>query len=221
MKEATSSREWPPPQWDPPAPYGEPAAIQSVGGTAAPLLAGFSISITMSVINSSEHYRWPGETSLLLAAAAVLFITCVQSAFWARHYSAQPSEISPWWLDFEDPERKEKVVREQHRFKRIHDQWAKRVRWTYSGALLLLLLGLASALAPRSTSPAPSLRWAATGVVLAASLYEVVWITMALTPIEIRFVRSRLLRTLSRWIAPGTDTGPVPQPTDQNRHSVS
>jgi hypothetical protein len=205
------------PQWDPPSRYGWPGAVQSIGGTAAPLLAGFSMTVMASVINSGEHYRWPGQTLLLLAAAVVLFIACMESAVWARDFSAHPSEITPWWLDFDDLERQRKVTGEQHRFKQIHDLWANRARWTYSGALLLLLLGLASALTPARTSPAPSWRWAAAGLVLAASLYEAVWIAVALTPGVILSAAPRPLRVLTQWIAPGT----VPRHIDdRNRHSV-
>lgn len=177
------------------------------------------MSVMASIINSGEHYRWPGQTLLLLAAAVVLFVACVQNTFWARHYSAHPSEITPWWLDFEDPERKKTVIDEQHGLRRIHDLWGKRARWTYSSALLLLLLGLASALAPARTSPAPSLRWAASGLVLAASLYEVVWIAVALPPDRILAAAPRPLRVLSQWVAPRT-AEPVPRHTDRNRHSI-
>jgi uncharacterized membrane protein YdbT with pleckstrin-like domain len=68
----------------PPSPYGAPAAIEMMGSVAAPLLAGFSLTLLILVITNSDAFRWPGLVLVAFAVSAVTLISVVQFTFWAR-----------------------------------------------------------------------------------------------------------------------------------------
>ena len=67
--------------WAVPAPSGAPAAVQSLSGVAAPLLAGFSVTMAMLVLQGSERLRYPEATLMLSALAVILMLTCLQCGF--------------------------------------------------------------------------------------------------------------------------------------------
>lgn len=68
---------------------------------AAPLLAGFSITLVGVVAQASEHFRFPGTCVMFLALSAVLLLVCVQCGFWARQYLTTPSETKNWYDDID------------------------------------------------------------------------------------------------------------------------
>lgn len=74
------------PTWMPPSPYGAPAAIEMMGSVAAPLLAGFSLTLLILVITNPDAFRWPGLVLVAFAVSAVTLISVVQFTFWARSY---------------------------------------------------------------------------------------------------------------------------------------
>lgn len=81
------------PTWKHPRPYGTPAATESASTIAAPLLAGFSITLIAQVIDSRDSVRWPDVVFILLAGASVAMLAAVQSGFWARQYYVRPEEL--------------------------------------------------------------------------------------------------------------------------------
>lgn len=66
---SSGPRDWSP--WSVPKPYGAPAALQSAGTVAAPLLAGFSFALVGLVLTSPERIRWPDATLVLLTASGL------------------------------------------------------------------------------------------------------------------------------------------------------
>jgi hypothetical protein len=155
-----------------PSPYGEPAAIEGMGGVAAPLLAGFSIALLGLVLQIESHLRWPNLALLLLASAGVMLLTAVQYAYRARRYVTTPSEAADWYPEFDqDPPRQASVYEELRAHHDAHLFWARRARTTYNLAIGVLLLGLAVALVPKAT--VQPLRSAAIVAVLLGLLLEI------------------------------------------------
>lgn len=64
-----------------------------MSGVAAPLLAGFSVTLMTVVAADTAKFRLPGPAILLLVSAAMLFILAVQSGFWARQYLASSADV--------------------------------------------------------------------------------------------------------------------------------
>jgi hypothetical protein len=54
--------------------------IKSVGGVAAPLLAGFSFTAVIAISADPGRFRWPGQAALALTLASILLIVAVQAA---------------------------------------------------------------------------------------------------------------------------------------------
>lgn len=132
-----------------PSPYGEPAAVDSLGGIAAPLLAGFSLALIGLVAQAPQSSRWPDLALLLLAGTTVVMLASVQFAFRARRFAVTPAEAAGWHPDFpDDPERQERVYAEIRAHRRAHRVWSQRARLAYNTGVCLLLLGLATTLLP-------------------------------------------------------------------------
>jgi hypothetical protein len=81
----------------PSCPYRRIAAdaADAMTGVAAPLLAGFTISLIGFVVASPERARWPGLSLLLLTLSALTLLLCVQAGFWARRYRPDPDNPRP------------------------------------------------------------------------------------------------------------------------------
>lgn len=134
-----------PPRWRKPAPLGYGAAVDTLGGVAAPLLAGFSLSSLLVVAADRQHFRWPGVTTLLLAVAALVLITAVQFWFRARTHLWSPADVAAWWPDM-TPEREEQLRYEQAL---NFERWRKGVVWqrrSYNVGIVALFAATASAL---------------------------------------------------------------------------
>ena len=162
--------------WPIPSPLGFPAAVEVVGSIAAPLLAGFSLTLLALVVGSANLIRWPNLAILGLAIASVLMITTVQCAFWARQYSVKPTEAIAWHPDFETEEGR-KALREdiwEHDFR--FKIWSRRARWTYNSGTAVLFASVAIALVPNmELGKISSIRWIAIATPLLGALIEVAW----------------------------------------------
>lgn len=162
--------------WAKPAPFGAPAAVQSLSGTAAPLLAGFCLTVLTLVLQGPGQFRYPGAMLLLLTSAIVLLLTCVQCGFWARQYFAAPDEAASWFPDFESsPERRDRVQEEQRSYYAAYLFWANLARLTYAMGIVAVYSALAASLVPTTDSPGSRLRVVAALVFTLAAVAEVAW----------------------------------------------
>jgi len=145
---------------EPGCPYVRSAAEASdaMTGVAAPLLAGFTISLVTLVVQGSENFRWSSTCALAFSLAAVLLVTTVQAGFWLRYYrpATDPEAASTGYQ-----------TAGQYVF------WNRVARHTYDAGIFLLLAGLAGVLAPIDDGDV--LRWVAAGVAALAALAELVW----------------------------------------------
>jgi hypothetical protein len=160
--------------WKVPEPLGYPEAIQAVGGVAAPLLAGFSLSAITLLIGTQPGVRWPGLSLFLFAFATVAFVTAVQTAFHARMHAASPAQMLEWWPGA-DAERIAALRVEQALDSRRHTWWAGLCRYTYNAGIVAVLLALATVVVPPGGLSAG--RVAALIVLLLAVALECLWMT--------------------------------------------
>jgi hypothetical protein len=167
----------PEPRWNVPAPYGYAAAIESMGLVSAPLLAGFSITLAILVIQGEEAFHWADAALFLLIGAALAFIATVQFTFRARQYTVTPPEIEMWWGDAAEPERRELLRREQRYYRIEHERWARFARGAYEVAIICFLLAATFLLVPAGgIGSASDSRLAVIALAFAGLLGEVGWI---------------------------------------------
>jgi len=161
----------------PPSPYGAPAAIDTMGSVAAPLLAGFSMTLLILVITNPDSFRWPGPVLVAFAFSAVALVSVVQFTFWARSYTVTPDELKSWWPDVETEERRSVVRGEQLAHEQARRIWSTRARRFYRAGIIALLLGTAIALIPPGR--VTTAQWVAFSVLLLGLIYEVLWVIAA------------------------------------------
>jgi Trypsin-co-occurring domain 2 len=84
------------PRWSAPTPLGRGNAIEGMAGIAAPLLAGFSITLIGVIASDPSHFRWPGAALALLVITSSLLIGTVQCGFRARRYLYSAADWRDW-----------------------------------------------------------------------------------------------------------------------------
>jgi hypothetical protein len=192
----TAPQKW----WWRPVLFGEPAAIEVMSTIAAPLLAGFSITLLGVVAQAAANFRWPGIAMVLLLISAALLIMCVQCGFWARQYVVSREEASVWFADFAESSRQEQVRLEQVAFAKVYEGWARRAKRLYRFALLALLASLLVVLLPASAgdgSIQSNWRWAGVGIAALVIGFEVLWI-VAIELLKSPFIKH--VGPLERWL---------------------
>jgi len=149
---------------EPGCPYlsGAADASDTMTGVAAPLLAGFTVSLATLVVQGQDDFKWPGVCVLAFTLSAVLLITAVQAGFWVRYYRPAVDTAGRFRTV---PTRRQYTL------------WNRVARRTYNGGIFLLLLGLAGVLAPRD--PGDPLRWVAAAVAALAAISELLWMWYA------------------------------------------
>jgi hypothetical protein len=130
-----------------PGPFGQAAAIDSVGGVAAPLLAGFAFVLIGLILQSSTAFRWPDVGLALLMLAALLLIAAVELAFSARRFYIPPSEWEGWER-LASPGREEHLNKQVEFFLQKHSRRLARTRYAYNFGVIALFLATAATLVP-------------------------------------------------------------------------
>jgi hypothetical protein len=158
------------PAWKAPWPYGDPAAAESAGSVAAPLLAGFCFTLIGLLVPEGKGIRWPDLALALFVAGGFFFIGAVQCGAWARQWTVTPSELDEWGPD-DPPERKEA---EQRAHALGFAIWSRRLRSMYRAGILALLAGITITLVPSSHITA--MRWVAIAIAAVGLAVEGLWI---------------------------------------------
>jgi len=158
----------------PPNPYGLFSTVDGLGTVAAPLLAGFAVTLIALVLQVETDLRWPSLSLTLLGVAAVLLLQTVQLAARARGYAITPAQVRDWFPDLDRQVERRAVVNWELR----HHQacWralVARARWRYNLAIVSLLLGIAAMLVPAEAARLTTARWCAIAVVLAGAAAEI------------------------------------------------
>jgi len=192
-----------PERWPAPERYGSVEGLQSMGGIAAPLLAGFSITLATVVLTAAQTVRWPGLAVFLASLAAISLVGCVQFISRARGLVATPDDMRRWWDDADTVAGRPARVREIRRSKNGYDVYARRAGKAYNFGIVMLLASLATVLVPADGARQPQMRWIAAAITALAALFEVLWTALptlckpgSFVP---NIVRERVL-PLERWL---------------------
>jgi len=200
---------WP----SPPNPYGLFATADGLGGVAAPLLAGFAVTMVALVVQIADDVRWPDVSLVLLGAAAVLLLQVVQLSARARGYAVTPAQAREWYPEVErNPGRVRVVNWELRHHLACWRDLVRRARARYNLAIVLLLCGIAVLLVPRKTAELTAMRGLAIAVIALGAVIEGAataadWGRKA----PAGSVWSKLPNLL-RWAAPPVPPVPAPPP---------
>jgi len=174
-------------KWYPPHPPGRGAAVEGMSSIAAPLLAGFSITLIGVIAQASEHFRWPGPALAVLVIAVALLIATVQFGFRARSYLYSAADVEAWRPDFfADKDLNNVLAKNQRDDYGNWQRWERAAGRAYDAAICVLAVGLALTVAPpvSAASGQPvgggeaGFRWAAFALALAAGAAELSWVTV-------------------------------------------
>lgn len=173
-----------------PSPFGYPAGIQAAGTLAAPILAGFTVTMISIILPSigdptkPPFTRWPELTLLLLIAAALCLLMAVQASVIARIWETTPTMYREWWPnDFSlgEPSRpSHRVINHQRQALRNNYLWSKFMRvFCHLGIVALLATITVATVSPTRMSIS---RWAVTGLAALGALGEAAWIIVGNRP---------------------------------------
>lgn len=132
-----------------PFPFGYPEALERVGATAAPLLAGFAFALIGLNVGKRDRLGAPDLALLLLVMAGILLIAAVQLFFTAQQYYVTPAAYRSFRDLGAEDSIDEAVVRDMHReYLQSYAKWAAHTRRAYNWGIALLLAGVATMLIP-------------------------------------------------------------------------
>ncbi|MGV9901966.1 hypothetical protein ACWDU8_05595 [Streptomyces sp. NPDC003388] len=170
--------------WRPPVPMGYLESVQTVGGVAAPLLAGGSFTLAVLALQSSVPgpaavSRWPDASLALFIAAGLLQIATVQATAWARRYMCTPGDLVQWFPGEQtDGVPSRFLLGMQHSHLRQAHRWANAARGFYHAGIITLLAGLLVASVPRGHLTGG--RWTVLSVCATGVAGEFAWLFRAL-----------------------------------------
>jgi hypothetical protein len=170
-------------KWFPPMPLGRGSAVEGMTGIAAPLLAGFSLTLIGVIAQDPTHFRWPAEALVALVIAISLLIATVHFGFQARSYLYSAADMQDWRPDFFSS-LEDLMAEDQRRDYLKWERWEKRAGWAYDLAVCLLAAGMALVVAPPAfESPGhplvgseASFRWAAFALGITAGAAQLGWV---------------------------------------------
>jgi hypothetical protein len=137
-----------PPTWRKPAPVGFGAALASATFVAAPLLAGFSVTIIGLVLRGQADFRWPGLTLLLLTMSSILLVASLLFGISSQKFFYSQSELENWWTEEEFKENLDNLSFHQQ-IDFHHWQWQGwRAFACYNAGIASLAAALATLLVP-------------------------------------------------------------------------
>ena len=159
------------------SPYGSPEALENLGTSAAPLLAGFAFALVGLLLDKGSSLWEPDIALLLLVLAGVLLIGAVEFAFNARRFQVPPGDYVAFReIAVEDGFPKAELQKLQVSWRAYHAKWAAWARRTYNAAIVVLFFAMAFVLVPHS-GPAhmAPVRAAAVAIPAFGGLVELGW----------------------------------------------
>lgn len=171
-----------------PGPHGYAAALEGLGSTAAPLLAGFAFALVGFTLDKNRVIWCANLSLVLLVAAGLLLIFAVQLTFVARRNFVSPSEyLAAQQVASADGFDATEVRAWQRDWLAQYKGWIRWVRAAYNFGTILFLLAIASVLIPASgPENMPPLRVVAFALILLA-VFAYICLLMHYEEIEDRF----------------------------------
>jgi hypothetical protein len=151
-----------------------------VGSVAAPLLAGFSITIVAVSLTDFEKLRWPGPAAILGVLTSGILVLTVQLTAWARQYHVTPADLRSWFDDADEISRRKLLIDELEFFTTLENKYARLARLTYSAGIVCLFAALGTAIAPTANSFQIVARWVAATIAYLFAAAEVGWILISI-----------------------------------------
>ena len=173
-----------------------------VGGIAAPLLAGFSLTTVAQLVIGRDQPWLAGYAIALFALAAALLLNTLQFSATALSYAATPSER----LDYNPEAASDAAIlrvvrRRQWEEMDLRSLYMKRARFCYNFGLFAFLGGLGLVIVPHRSWPWPIGRLVGVTIVGLSLLIEALWIfSDAKWP---------------RWLLPSTSAAQPPNMPDE------
>jgi hypothetical protein len=173
------------PEWETPGDIGRPAAFDTMSGVAAPLLAGFSLTLLGVVGQAPTSFRWPGAAMTVLTLVVALLVTCVQMGFRGRAVLYSRADVDAWRpLQHQTPDMVKGLAWIQRNDLAEWARWAAGARRMYNAGIVLLAGGVALVLLPPEeykqnvdlSAPETAWRLAGAAVAVIAGLAELGWI---------------------------------------------
>jgi hypothetical protein len=155
-------------------PFGYPAAIDNLGTTAAPLLAGFAFALIGLTLDKKGALGEPDLALLLLVVASIALVSSVQFNFKARSFHFSPGEYFEFQrLAAEDSVPLSAVKDMAAEYLLRQKAWAAYCRLAYNFGVAVLFFGVASTLIPTAgIGHMAPLRAAAVTLITLAGLVE-------------------------------------------------
>ncbi|MGW0625863.1 hypothetical protein [Streptomyces sp. NPDC002758] len=177
----STPRQVPTPRWERPNPLGYAHGAKEAQFVAAPLLAAASLGLAGVVAGANNDvFLLPGPTLLVLVVSAMTLIFSIQLGYHARKFLYSRQDVLDWYP--------EGTADQAERFAALREQQGNDfVTWRrfnnganrcFNGGTVLLGFGIAAALAPPDGSKQGIWRWWAAGLVLVATLGEIVWLVI-------------------------------------------
>jgi hypothetical protein len=161
--------------WKSDVPLNETEAIKGWSGVVAPVLAGFALATVGVLRTAGDHApRLTDAATLLLTAAAVVFLASMELGFMAVRYGATPQDYLDW-----DPAARtdqatmERVQLNQSKDRRLWRIYFRRARFFYNAGILAILAGLGTLLVPAGWSIGSAM---SVGLAVIALLAGAAWI---------------------------------------------
>lgn len=173
------------PRWEHPAPFALGAASDAATSVAAPLLAGFSVTLIGVVAQSPQSFRWPGLAILGLTIVAATFTAALQLGFWARQYLYSRSDIEQWRdLAAEPLWIVQHLIEQQRRHYGVWTRYRRKARLAYNMGVCGLGVAVALVVAPPGSyadgtivpATESTARWAGTLILTSLSILELAWV---------------------------------------------
>jgi hypothetical protein len=163
--------------WNRRRPVNYPKQIEIAGGIAAPLLAGFSLTIVAQLVIGRDHPWLSDWATALFAMAAAFLVYAVQFSATALGYAATPSER----LDYSPeaafkPEILRMIRARQWEEMELRAKYTTRTKYCYNFGLLAFLGGLGLLLVPHHVWPWPWGRLIGVTIVSISLIIEIMWI---------------------------------------------
>lgn len=158
-------------------PFGYSAALENVGTSAAPLLAGFAFALIGLTISNADALARPNLALLLLVVASLALVFSVQAAFTARSFYVAPGDyLALEQIAAEDGIPWDQMKRECAGWLERHKTWLQLTRFSYNFGIVVLFAGVGVTLVPPAGLAGSSGgRLAAIGLAFLGALGEAVW----------------------------------------------
>ncbi|MFF3936202.1 hypothetical protein [Streptomyces phaeofaciens] len=149
---------------------------------AAPLFTAASLSLAGVVAGADTAFLLPGLTLLLLTGSSLVLIAAIQLNYYARQFAFTFKDVEerlghlPGWQMTNSADRVREFARMQRVARKRYVKFANYSVNCFNLGVLLLGLGVASALAPPDDGKQQPWRWVAGAMVLAATTLEALWI---------------------------------------------